>query len=180
MMRLLILVLVIAGLTGCGSRGTSQPDPSIDTRPAQPNIDQSVQQPVGVGVGDPSTIGSTPINSNFAAIPSERVVYFDFDRSELRPQDQALLQAHASYLSMNPNVIIRLEGHADERGSREYNLALGERRAQAVKRALSILGVQPNQSTTLSYGEEKPLAFGSDESSWQLNRRVELVYPTGF
>ena len=179
MMRVFILLLIIVGLVGCGSRGTAQPDPSIDTRPAQPTIDESVAQPAGVD--DPAVIGGTmPIDSGFAAIPSERVVYFDFDRSELRPQDQALLQAHASYLSMNPNVIIRLEGHADERGSREYNLALGERRAQSVKRALSILGIQPNQSTTLSYGEEKPLAFGSDESSWQLNRRVELVYPTGF
>jgi peptidoglycan-associated lipoprotein len=87
-----------------------------------------------------------------------------------------MLTAHAQYLTTNPGASVRLEGHADETGSREYNIGLGERRAQAVRRILMLQGASASQLTTVSYGEERPAALGSDEESYSLNRRVELVY----
>lgn len=104
------------------------------------------------------------------------VIYFDFDQSELRAEYGDLLQRHANNLINNRQTQIRLEGHADERGSREYNIGLGDRRAQAVRRMLEFQGVSPSQISVISYGEEKPAVEGHDESAWSMNRRVELVY----
>ena len=104
------------------------------------------------------------------------IVYFEFDSSEIRSDFNAMLAAHGRYLSANPNATVRLEGHADERGSREYNIGLGERRALAVRQILLLQGASPSQLSTVSYGEERPAVFGSDEESYSLNRRVELVY----
>ncbi len=107
---------------------------------------------------------------------SVRIIYFAYDSSEIRPEYRATVEAHASYLAANPNVIATLEGHADERGSREYNLALGERRAQAIKRQLALLAASAGQIRTVSYGEERPVVEGHDESAWGMNRRVEIIY----
>jgi peptidoglycan-associated lipoprotein len=104
------------------------------------------------------------------------VVYFDFDQSELRPEYADLLARHADRLADNSRLRVRLEGHADERGSREYNIGLGERRAQAVRRMLLIQGAAAEQISTVSFGEERPAALGSDEESYALNRRVEIKY----
>ncbi|HZL96105.1 MAG TPA: peptidoglycan-associated lipoprotein Pal, partial [Vicinamibacterales bacterium] len=109
-------------------------------------------------------------------IQNNLVVYFEFDRSEIRPEFNAMLAAHGRYLSSDPALTVRLEGHADERGSREYNIGLGERRALAVRQILLLQGATASQVTTVSYGEERPAVFGSDEESYGLNRRVELVY----
>lgn len=106
----------------------------------------------------------------------ERLVYFDFDRDEIHPDYLPLLEAHARYLAEHPAARVRLEGHTDERGTREYNLGLGERRAQAVRRIMSVHGARENQLEVISYGEEMPVAFTQTEESWALNRRVELVY----
>ena len=105
-----------------------------------------------------------------------KVVYFDFDKSLIKDEDKVTLNAHADYLINNPSARVRLEGHADERGTREYNVALGERRGLAVNRYLTLKGVSFSQLNTISYGEERPATMGHDESSWSLNRRVELVY----
>jgi peptidoglycan-associated lipoprotein len=105
----------------------------------------------------------------------DTIIYFDFDRSELLAEYDGLVSAYAQRLNSNTLATVRLEGHADERGSREYNIGLGERRAQAVRRAMLLNGVAPNQITTVSYGEERPSAYGSDETSYQENRRVEVV-----
>ena len=107
---------------------------------------------------------------------SVRVIYFDYDSSEIQEQYRAAVEAHAAYLLAHPDVSIALEGHADERGSREYNLALGERRALAVKRQLTLLGAAPAQIRTVSYGEERPLDEGHDDFAWSQNRRVEFIY----
>ena len=104
------------------------------------------------------------------------VVYFEFDQSDIRPEFNDMLEAHADFLARNRGASVRLEGHADETGSREYNIGLGERRAQAVRRILMLQGATATQLTTVSYGEERPAALGSDEESYSLNRRVELVY----
>ena len=107
---------------------------------------------------------------------SKRIIYFDFDSSEVRSDLQDIVIAHGQFLSNNPRARVRLEGHADERGSREYNLGLGERRAQSVSQILKLQGVAVDQIELISYGEELPAAYGHDEESWQLNRRVEIVY----
>jgi len=105
-----------------------------------------------------------------------RVIYFDYDKADLDPKSKELLAEHAEYLSGNNGLEIRLEGHADERGSREYNIGLGEERAQAVRQILLLQGVTVSQLSTVSYGEERPAALGGDDESMSLNRRVELVY----
>ncbi len=106
----------------------------------------------------------------------QKVIYFEFDQSDIRPEDYGTLRAHADYLANNRNLSITVEGHADERGSREYNIALGERRANTVKRFLEAEGVDPNQLSTVSYGEERPEMSGSDEHAWARNRRAVLDY----
>ncbi len=110
---------------------------------------------------------------------ARRVVYFDYDSSEIRPEDRELLSAHARYLALHPGVRVVVEGHTDERGSREYNIGLGERRAQAVRRWLLFQGVGDDQIETVSYGEERPAVEGHDEAAWARNRRVVLVYRVG-
>jgi peptidoglycan-associated lipoprotein len=107
---------------------------------------------------------------------ANRVVYFEYDSSSVRAEDQETLVAHAAYLAEHPNATLRLEGHTDERGAREYNLALGERRALAIRQILMLQGASINQFQVTSFGEERPAAEGNDESAWQLNRRVELKY----
>jgi peptidoglycan-associated lipoprotein len=107
---------------------------------------------------------------------SNRVVYFEYDSSSVREQDNLTLQAHAAYLANNPTARVRLEGHTDQRGSREYNLALGERRAIAIRQILMIQGANINQFQVTSFGEERPQNEGDGEENWQNNRRVELIY----
>ena len=105
-----------------------------------------------------------------------RVVYFDYDSFEINAEYAATLQANANFLKANAQRRVALEGHTDERGGREYNLALGQKRAEAVRRALSVLGVSESQMEAVSFGEEKPAAFGFDEASYAKNRRVEITY----
>ena len=105
-----------------------------------------------------------------------RVIYFDYDSSSITEQQSNIVEAHSRFLVSNPEVRVTLEGHADERGSREYNLALGERRAIAVKRQFVLLGVAEKQILAKSYGEERPVAQGNNELAWQQNRRVEIIY----
>jgi len=107
---------------------------------------------------------------------AEKVIYFDFDSDQISADYQELITHHGKYLAANPDMSVRLEGHADERGSREYNVALAHRRAQSVRRLVLFQGVNAEQVSIISYGEEKPVALGHDDESWRLNRRVELVY----
>ena len=107
---------------------------------------------------------------------AKRVIYFDFDKSEIKPEFADVVAAHARNLTGHPNLHVKLEGNTDERGTREYNIGLGERRAQAVRRALMLQGVAESQLTTVSFGSERPAVEGDDEAAWAQNRRVELVY----
>jgi len=107
---------------------------------------------------------------------SKRKIYFAYDRSEIRDGEYEIIRAHAEYLKKNPNIHVRIEGHTDEQGSREYNVALGERRAHAVSRALEHDGVSHHQISTVSYGKEKPEVTGRGEESYALNRRAVIVY----
>ena len=110
------------------------------------------------------------------AFVSKRVVYFDFDSSDVKDNFRAIVSAHGKYLASRPDAKVTLEGHADERGTREYNIALGERRIAAVKRILTLQGASSAQVDSISYGEERPAALGHDESAWALNRRAEFIY----
>ena len=107
---------------------------------------------------------------------SKRTVYFDFDSSEIKSDAREVIDAHARYLSDNPSASVTLEGHADERGTREYNVALGERRANSVRQLMTLMGASGQQLRTVSYGEERPVCTQSNESCWSQNRRVEIIY----
>ena len=107
---------------------------------------------------------------------SVRIIYFEYDSTQISSDYRSAIEAHSIYLQQNPNTFITLEGHADERGSREYNLALGEGRAKAVKQQMLLLGATSNQIRLVSYGEERPASDGHDDVSWQQNRRVEILY----
>jgi peptidoglycan-associated lipoprotein len=111
-----------------------------------------------------------------AAKPSDRSIYYEYDKSEFRPEARSLLEANARYLREHPDVKVRVEGNADERGSAEYNLALGQRRAEAVTKTLKMMGVSESRVEAVSLGKEKPKKIGHDETSWQENRRSDIVY----
>jgi peptidoglycan-associated lipoprotein len=111
-----------------------------------------------------------------AGAMSGKVIYFDFDKSDIKPEFAAIITANARNLTAHPNLKLKLEGNTDERGTREYNIGLGERRAQAVRRALMLQGVAESQLSTVSFGAERPAVEGDDEAAWAKNRRVELVY----
>ncbi|WP_052367607.1 peptidoglycan-associated lipoprotein Pal [Algiphilus aromaticivorans] len=111
-----------------------------------------------------------------AELERENTVYFEFDSSDLSREGRSTVEKHADFLTRNPDVRVRLEGHTDERGTREYNIGLGERRAQAVARVLTARGVSSDQFSVVSYGEERPAVSGSNEEAWAKNRRVEIVY----
>jgi len=110
------------------------------------------------------------------SVLAERVIYFDFDSDQISQDYMELITHHGKYLANNSGVKLRIEGHADERGTREYNVALGNRRAQSVRRLVLLQGASATQVSVISYGEEKPVALGHDDESWRLNRRTELVY----
>jgi peptidoglycan-associated lipoprotein len=131
--------------------------------------------PSGEVLGGTGGAGSAE-GGTLSGAPRETIIYFDFDRSAIPEEYRELLAEHASFIRASGLLDVRIEGHADERGSREYNIGLGERRAQAVRQALTLQGVPVTRLSTVSYGEERPVAFGHDERSWALNRRVEIVY----
>lgn len=120
-------------------------------------------------------LAADPLNDPSSPL-AIRTIYFDFDKSDIRQEFLDVLTAHAEYLVAHPEARVRLEGHTDERGSREYNIALGDRRAQAVRRILLFQGVANDQVEIVSYGEERPAAYGQTEEAYAQNRRVEIIY----
>jgi peptidoglycan-associated lipoprotein len=119
--------------------------------------------------------GKNPLKDP-GSILSKRTIYFDFDSSDIRDEFRPLVEAHAQYLKDNKQAKVILQGHTDERGSREYNIALGQRRAESVSKAMALLGVPETQVEAVSMGEEKPAVEGHDEAAWKMNRRVEILY----
>ncbi|MEZ0469351.1 peptidoglycan-associated lipoprotein Pal [Luteimonas salinilitoris] len=162
--RVLIAAALCVAVVGCSKKVKEEPPvPGTDTAPVtQP------QQPTS-GVFGPEDLDTD-------ACLRQRVVYFDFDQDALRPEFQSIMGCHAKYLRDRPSSRITLEGNADERGSREYNLGLGERRGNAVSSALQANGGNAAQLTVVSYGEERPTCTESSEDCWARNRRVEIVY----
>jgi len=183
-MRKLILVAFVAALVaGCQTTPTQQAAPTEDR-----SATSSATAP-GTGAStagtSQSTVGGTSTAAGAAGNPlrdpgsplSRRSVYFEFDSFAVKDEFRPLVEAHARYLQGNRNARMTVQGNADERGSREYNIALGQKRAEAVKRMMQVLGVQDGQVETVSFGKEKPKAVGHDESAWAQNRRDDLVYP---
>lgn len=167
---LLLTMLTALVLVGCSKPNAVKEPPAATTEgggATTPGVETS-------GTGEGKAVGDEAASEQ--ARLNQRIIYFDFDNADIRPEFKDIVAAHARRLSHNPALRIRLEGHADERGSREYNIGLGERRAQSVRRALMLLGVGEVQIATVSYGEERPAVQGSDEVAWAKNRRVEIVY----
>jgi peptidoglycan-associated lipoprotein len=175
-MKNLALYLVIAiAAAACASKET-RTEPSVSDR-------STAVPPTTAGTGG-NTTRPTPPNQgmvrNELTDPnsplSKRSVYFDFDSNAVKDDYRGLVTAHARYLADKRDAHIRIEGNCDERGSREYNLALGQRRAESVKKVMTVLGVADGRIETTSYGEEKPVAMGHDEAAWAQNRRADIKY----
>ncbi|HAR06837.1 MULTISPECIES: peptidoglycan-associated lipoprotein Pal [Halomonas] len=176
--RSLAIAASLAVLAGCSSTGGTQDGSAAGTGTG------GTMGGTGVGTG---TAGSGQVSGSGygtdgagqmadGRIPEVRTIYFNYDSDAIRPEFESVVNAHAQYLSSNPNASVVLQGHTDERGTREYNLALGERRAGSVERYLRLQGVNPSQMEVVSYGEERPAARGSNEDAFAQNRRVVFAY----
>ncbi len=173
----LILVASVCGLAACSSKPT-EPDAVDPDGGASYEEGQDGLSTRGAGAAyDGPDARALEQESQDATLRATRIFYFEFDSSDLPAQYDPILDAHARYLVKNPAARIKLEGHTDERGTREYNIGLGERRALAVRRALLLRGATRSQLLVVSFGEEQPAALGATEAAWKQNRRVELVYP---
>jgi peptidoglycan-associated lipoprotein len=170
---MILLVAAVLGMAGCKSKPV-QPDTTGQTGTQQSDADASGADAANANMGD--TGEGTEVPGPQEGLLAKRVVYFDYDSSEIRGEGTDIIAAHAKHVAATPGLRVRLEGHTDERGSPEYNIGLGERRSQAVRRALMLQGAADTQLSTVSYGEERPAAAGSDEAAWTQNRRVEIVY----
>src|SRR5262245_32913695 len=167
----LLAVVLAASLAVAGCKPKVKPDAN-----AGANTSQTDANAAGAGANSASSEEGAEAPGPMEGLLAKRIVYFDFDSSEIKGEGTDIVAAHAKYLSKNANLKVRLEGHTDERGSREYNIGLGERRAQSVRRALLLQGAAEGQISTVSYGEERPAVAGNDEAAWAKNRRVEIVY----
>jgi peptidoglycan-associated lipoprotein len=182
-----LIFVAILVLTGC-----SEDETTDDLTNAAQNTASGIGDAATSGLNGTSPLtgmagaGYTGVTGNNAFLGPEfsdpnnplsrSTIYFIYDSSDVQPDFIPVINAHAQYLVAHPNQKLTLEGHADERGSREYNIALGDQRAKAVASMLKAQGVSDGQLDLVSYGEEKPAVFGNDESSWERNRRVELSY----
>jgi len=184
-MRKIISALIIAAMmAACSSTPTKEQEGAkVEDRTLTPPKAAEVKKP-------PTPVESTPVvpaqaDSGTALDPilkdpksilSKRIVYFDFDSNLVKEEFRPLVAAHAKYISQNGKAKMIIQGHTDERGSREYNLALGQRRSDAVKQMMTVLGAEGVRVETVSYGEEKPAVQGTSESAFSQNRRAEIVY----
>lgn len=170
--KILPALLLSALLTACTESARKVP---VEERGGAAQAAGEAEGARAFGMGDDGAGGMSPLGDP-GSLPPVRVIYFDYDSSVVPLDFNDIIQAHARFLQANPGRETTLEGHADERGSREYNLALGEQRARAVKQQLVEWGVDPAQLITVSYGEERPAVAGHDQEAWRLNRRVEFAY----
>jgi peptidoglycan-associated lipoprotein len=171
----LLLIFSVAFLAACeGTTGTTKDDATVSSSDSSSSSSGSATTSA---TGSGSAWAGHPLDDPNSLL-AKRTVYFNYDESVIIESDRPILEAHAEYLSRNPGAAVTLEGHTDERGTREYNLALGEQRAISVRQFMSLLGASGQQMRTLSYGEERPAALGDTEEAWALNRRVVIVYRT--
>jgi peptidoglycan-associated lipoprotein len=183
--KIVLTIIPALVLLGCGTSGEVQEEAAGGAATTATTSETGAgAETSGVGTGAAATGETVAPETGFTGDPlddpnsllAKRVIYFDFDKSDIKDEYRDIIQAHAEYLASHPDVSITLEGHCDERGTREYNIALGERRANAVQRMLTLQGVAASQIRVVSYGEERPAALGHDEDAWALNRRAEFIY----
>jgi len=183
MVKFIPLMAAALVFTGCATTETGKDSNAASVTDAGSQASQSENTASSSRGGDARTSGArqgsgwagNPLDDP-AQLTSTRVIHFDFDHSEIQSSDRAVVVAHGEYLARNSSQTVTIEGHCDERGSREYNIALGERRANAVRQLLLAQGARSSQITTISYGEEQPVAMGSNESAWAENRRAVFAY----
>lgn len=175
MKRLFLSVLVMGLVAACSSVSQEREGAAIEDRIPGEAVDQPAVKPADGRPLTDKAVAGDPLNDP-DNILSKRSVYYNFDSNLVKDEYKPVVAAHARYLSGHSGAAMRIEGNADERGSREYNLALGQRRADAVKQMMRLLGVRSDQIETISYGEEKPRALGTDETSWAENRRADMLY----
>jgi peptidoglycan-associated lipoprotein len=168
-----VIALTAGAATGCGKKATTRAGGDGASTSGTAAAGTGANGAYGAGSGTGFAAGSLDDPSSPL---SQRKIYFGLDRYDVTDEYRSLVEAHAGYLRSSPSAAVTLEGHTDERGSREYNIALGERRSNAVRDLLVALGASAGQITTVSYGEEKPASDCHDESCWSQNRRVEIVY----
>jgi peptidoglycan-associated lipoprotein len=180
MKRMISIALLFAGaalLAGCPKKHNVNEPPVAGTQVPESST------PSGEGaatstrpLGGDAANSARGLGAEGTGALARKVIYFDFDKSEIKPEFADIVATAARNLTSNPNLKMKLEGNTDERGTREYNIGLGERRAQSVRRALMLQGVAESQIATVSFGAERPAAEGDDEAAWAKNRRVEVVY----
>lgn len=178
MKRILSIALLFAGaalLAGCPKKHNVNEPPVAGTQVPESSAAEGAAtstRPLGGDAG----ATARGLGAEGTGVLARKVIYFDFDKSEIKPEFADIVTTAARNLTSNPNLKVKLEGNTDERGTREYNIGLGERRAQAVRRALMLQGVAESQVSTVSFGAERPAAEGDSEDAWAKNRRVEVVY----
>ncbi|MGI9228529.1 MAG: peptidoglycan-associated lipoprotein Pal [Gammaproteobacteria bacterium] len=180
MYKKIILLLSVMTLVACGSSSKKDDAAGVEDRSTDA---RAMSDGSGDGEDGATTYGTEGDTSSAlmelddpGSALSTRIIYFTYDSTTIQSQFTDAIQAHADFLARHPSVTLSLEGHADERGSREYNLALGERRSQAVEQQMVLLGAGPSQIRVTSYGEERPADSGHGEEAWAQNRRVEILY----
>lgn len=170
--RILLALVIAVAISACKTT-----EPTTDTTATDTTTTAPVEADVTTSAApDPRDYTDSRNFDNSESLLSKRVIYFDFDKSEVKSEYRSIVAAHAAYIAAHGSARVTLEGHADERGTREYNLGLGERRGNAISGLLSAAGARGGQLDTVSYGEERPVCRVSDESCWSQNRRVEIVY----
>ena len=176
MKRSLSIAAIALLLAACSSTGDKQPPAPVTENTGKPPVVESEPQ----RPADPGriieTVRPTGVDELSVGILAKRSIYFDLDKYDVREEFRPVVEAHANYLRKNPGRKVVVEGNTDERGSREYNLSLGQKRAEAVKKMLQLLGVPESQVEAVSFGEEKPKAPGKDDASYAENRRGDLSY----
>jgi peptidoglycan-associated lipoprotein len=179
MKRILSIALLIAGaalLAGCPKKHNVNDAPVAGTQVPESGASAEGASTSTSPLGGDANSSSRGLNGEGTGPLARKIIYFDFDKSEIKPEYADIVTATAHTLTTNTNLKLKLEGNTDERGTREYNIGLGERRAQAVRRALMLQGVAESQVTTVSFGAERPAVEGDDEAAWAKNRRVEVVF----
>jgi peptidoglycan-associated lipoprotein len=168
-LRYALALAFVFTLAACKSTPAPAPAPPDETAPP-------TKPPAETRAADPRDYTDPRNFDNPESLLYKRVIYFDFDKSTVKPEYRDIISAHAAYMASSASARVTLEGHADERGTREYNLGLGERRGDAVESLMEAQGARSSQLTVVSYGEERPVCRVSDENCWAQNRRVEIVY----
>ena len=170
----LLIAVPVMTLAACSS--SSDIDENAANQSNQATVEQTTTDTVEVATMTPEQQAEEQLRQKYEALRQEQIIYFDFDKATVESKYADLLRAHAEFLVKNPSVKVLIEGHADERGTPEYNIALGEHRGQAVEKYLQSLGVSESQISVVSYGEEKPMVKSRTESAFAKNRRAVLVY----